>query len=222
MDTQFLWVFAVIGFYAIHRIGFRDAAFLYSFNAVWVAALNPFILRQHNTLLGWFAIGLGLLGLYLLYQPEFGDSQFIGRSIALAAGACSGTAHMMIARAGRSNSALTVVFYLCFVSTCVHLVWFYVDGFVWPSDAKSWILLIGSGLFASAGQILMTKAYQIAPAAFISAVSYATPVFNLLVGAVLFSLIPNSQGLLGAFIILIGGVALPFLQERRLRLRSEL
>lgn len=119
MDTQFLWVFAVIGFYAIHRIGFRDAAFLYSFNAVWVAALNPFILRQHTTLWGWFGIGLGL---YLLHQPEFGDSQFIGRSIALAAGVCSGTAHMMIAQSGRSNSVLTVAFYFCLVSPGVDLV----------------------------------------------------------------------------------------------------
>jgi S-adenosylmethionine uptake transporter len=199
-------------FTAIHMIGLGEASFLHSFNAVWIAALSPFVLGQPHTKLGWGAITLGLVGLYLMFQPEFGDAGFLGRSVALASGAFAGTAYMMIARAGRSNPSLTVVFYFCLVATLMHLVWFYVHKFVWPVDSRSWLLLIAAGLFASVAQIFMTKAYQIAPAAIVSAASYTTPVFNLIVGIAVFETMPNSRGLAGAALVLMAGVALPFLR----------
>lgn len=217
----FFGTLSVMGmFSAIHMIGLGEASFLHSFNAVWIAVLSPFVLSQPNTPLGWAAIGLGLVGLYLLYQPQFGDAEFMGRSLALASGAFAGTAYMMIARAGRSNPPITVVFYFCLVATCVHLVWFYLDDFIWPSDARSWLMLVGSGIFASVAQIFMTQAYQIAPAAFISAVSYLTPVFNLIVSVFIFGLIPNAQSLSGALIVVVAGIALPFLQGRHSRAKD--
>lgn len=212
----FFGTLSVMGmFSAIHMIGLGEASFLHSFNAVWIAALSPFVLGQPNSRSGWLAIILGLVGLYLLYQPELGGDGFMGRSIALASGAFAGTAYMMIARAGRSNPPLTVVFYFCLVATLIHLAWFYVNGIVWPIDEKSWLMLIGSGLFASVAQIFMTKAYQSAPAAFISAVSYSTPIFNLLVSVFIFGLIPNAQSLVGALVVVVAGVALPYLQGRK-------
>ena len=80
---------------SIHMIGLGEASFLHSFNAVWVAALSPFVLGQPNSKSGWFAILLGLVGLYLLYQPEFADEELFGRSVALASGAFAGTAYMI-------------------------------------------------------------------------------------------------------------------------------
>lgn len=207
---------------AIHMIGLGEASFLHAFNAVWVAALSPFVLAQPNSKLGWLAILLGLCGLYLIYQPELGEAEFWGRTVALASGAFAGTAYMMISRAGRSNSSLTVVFYLCLVATTTHLAWFYVDTFHWPSDLRSWVMLITAGLLGSVAQIFLTKAYQIGPAALISASSYTTPVFNLIVGIFIFATVPNTRGLIGAGIVLIAGVALPFLQGRKIKvLRNE-
>ena len=201
-------------FTAIHMIGLGEASFLHSFNAVWIAALSPIVLGQPHTRLGWGAIVLGLVGLYLMFQPEFADSGLWGRAVALASGAFAGTAYMMIARAGRSNPSLTVVFYFCLVATLIHLAWFYVHEFIWPADARSWVLLVTAGLFASVAQIFMTKSYQIAPAALVSAASYSTPVFNLLVGIAVFGTIPNSRGMVGAALVLIAGVALPFLRGK--------
>ena len=212
----FFGTLSLIGLVAsIHMIGLGEASFLHSFNAVWVAALSPWVLGQRNTRWGWAAIVLGIFGLYLLYQPDFTGQEFMGRTIALASGAFAGTAYMMISRAGRSNNPLTVVFYLCFVATLIHLAWFYMDHFYWPSDARSWLMLIAAGLFGSVAQLFLTSAYQLAPAALVSATSYMTPVFNLIVGAVFFMNLPNTRGLIGATIVLIAGVALPFLQGRR-------
>lgn len=219
----FFGTLSVMGlFTGIHMIGLGEASFLHSFNAVWIAALSPFVLAQPNTKLGWLAVLMGLGGLYLLYQPDLGGHEFLGRSVAIASGAFAGTAYMMISRAGRSNPPLTVVFYFCLVATLMHLAWFYVDQFVWPSDARSWIMLIAAGLFASVAQIFMTQAYQLAPAALVGAASYTTPVFNLIVGFVFFATIPNTRGLLGSAIVLLSGIALPFLQGRNLKTKNDI
>ena len=157
---------------------------------------------------------MGVVGLYLLYKPSFaGGHEFLGRSIAIASGACAGSAYMMISRAGRSNPPLTVVFYFCLVATIMHGVWFAVDGFVWPSDTRSWLMLTTAGLFASVAQLFMTQAYQLAPAALVGAASYTTPVFNLLVGVVFFATVPEKDALIGSAIILFSGIALPFLRK---------
>jgi drug/metabolite transporter (DMT)-like permease len=208
-------------FTAIHKIGLGEASFLHSFNAVWIAALSPFVLGQPNSVLSWVAIVLGLTGLYFLYQPAADDGNLVGRSIALASGAFAGTAYMMIARAGRSNPPLTVVFYFSLVATIVHLVWFYVDDIIWPADVRSWLMLLASGVFASVAQIFMTKAYQSAPAAFISAVSYSSPIFSLLVSIFVFGLMPNGQSLIGASVVVLAGVILPYVQGRRAALDSQ-
>ena len=197
-----------------YMIGLGEASFLHSFNAVWVAAWSPLVLRQPNSRAGWAAIFLGLIGLYLLYQPDFSGADFWGRSLALASGAFAGTAYMMISRAGRSNHPLSVVFYLCFVSTAAHLVWFYVDRFHWPADTRSWVMLLSAGIFGSIAQIHLTKAYQLAPAAVVSAASYVTPVFNLALSAFIFANVPNTRGLVGAAVVLIAGVGLPFLRAK--------
>lgn len=212
----FFGTLSVMGlFSAIHMIGLGEASFLHAFNAVWIAALSPFVLRQPNTRLGWLAVFMGLVGLYLLYKPSFsGGAELVGRSVAVASGAFAGSAYMMISRAGRSNPPLTVVFYFCLVATIMHGIWFALDGFVWPSDTRSWFMLIAAGLFASVAQLFMTQAYQLAPAALVGAASYTTPVFNLLVGVLFFATIPDKDALIGSTIILFSGVALPFLRER--------
>jgi S-adenosylmethionine uptake transporter len=66
----------------------------------------------------------------------------------------------------------------------------------------------------------MTKAYQCAPAAMVSAASYTTPVFNLIVSIFIFGLLPNNQSFAGAGVVLVAGIALPFLQGQRVLTRA--
>lgn len=202
-------------FYAVHAIGIGESSFLNASNAVWVGLLSPWVLKQRNSLLGWIAILSGLFGLYLLYQPELGDAHLAGKTIALGAGLWGAIAYMMIAKAGPSNHPLTIVFYFVFVATIIHLVWFFFRPLQWPVDSRSWVALIGAGIAATIAQIFMTLAYQNAPAALASAVSYSQPVFSMIFSVLIFSTIPNGRSLLGAAIVVSSGVALPFVQSRK-------
>ena len=200
-------------FYAVQGIGIGETSFLQASNALWITLLGPLFLDQKNSRSTWAAVVLGLIGTYLVYQPELAQVHLAAKTLAVASGLMSAIAYMMIARAGRSNSSLTVVFYLCLVTFALHIVWFMFFGFTPPHDVRSWILLIFAGVSGSIAQIFMTKAYQRAPAALVSATSYSQPVISLAIAATFFASIPNSKGLLGALIVVFSGVAIPLIKQ---------
>jgi S-adenosylmethionine uptake transporter len=121
----------------------------------------------------------------------------------------------MVAKAGRSNSTETVIFYFCLVGVILHLGYFVRYGYRWPTSADVWVLLLAGGASASVAQFYMTRAYQIAPAALVSAVAYLSPVLSLAWGVALFARTPDGKGLAGCALVLVFGVMLPFLSVRK-------
>jgi S-adenosylmethionine uptake transporter len=172
------------------------------------------MLGQRSHRRDWLAIAGALLGLYMLLQPELKDSDLVGRLLGLASGFLAALAYLMIARAGRSNSPRTVVFYFSLVAVLIHLGWFAWRDCSWPADGQAWALALLAGLTGSAAQSFLTRAYQMAPAAQVSAVAYCGPVMSLMLGALLFKQTPNAIALGGCGLVLLSGMLLPFLSAR--------
>jgi S-adenosylmethionine uptake transporter len=205
----------VLSFAAIKAIGVGDAQFLCASNGVFVAMLAPVILKQRNHARAWIAIAGSLFGLYLLFEPRLGDAAPWGRAMAICSGFLSALAYLMIARAGRSNSPNSVVFYLCFIALFVHLALFAGLGASWPVEPSSYVMLFFVGITGSIGQFCLTKAYQLAPAALNSAVSYLQPVIALGFSVVFFGKLPDLRAILGGIVVAGFGVALPFARLKR-------
>ena len=206
----------ILSFASIQRIGPGESAFLWSSSGIFVAALGPWILSQRSRGLDWLAILGACSGLALLLRPNLAvDTDLIGRVMGLGSGFLAALAYLMIARAGRSNPPQTVVFYFCLVSLGVHALWFAVEGFHLPASPEAWAWTLAAGLAGSVAQFYLTRAYQLAPATLVSAVGYAAPVMSLGLGIVLFGRVPDTTALLGCGLVLLSGVALPFLSARR-------
>lgn len=201
----------ILSFASIQRIGPGESAFLASGSGVFVALLGPLVLKQKNSSLVWLAIVGAMAGMALLFEPRLDGDDFSGRAMALGSGLLAALAYLMVAKAGRSNTPETVVFYFCLVAVILHGAYFAYYGLQWPSGLDVWILLIVGGLCASGAQLYMTQAYQMAPAALASAVSYLSPVLSLGFGMLWFSRVPDAKGLYGCGLILLFGVMLPFL-----------
>jgi len=202
----------MLSFTAITRIGPGESAFLAASSGVFVALLGPWILGQSNSILGWLAILGSFAGVGLMFQPSALSADYLGRAMALAAGFLSALAYLMVARAGRSNSPQSVIFYFCLVALIVHLAYFAVYGYRLPQGWRIWTLLLAAGLLGSGAQMAMTRAYQQAPAAMVSAVGYLAPVLSSIWGVLWFAHIPDCAALLGSALILLFGVLLPFLR----------
>jgi S-adenosylmethionine uptake transporter len=202
----------MLSFCSIARIGPGESAFLAASSGVFVALLSPWLLKQKNSLMTWLAILGAFVGVSLLFKNNTDNHDLLGKTMALASGFLAALAYLMVARAGRSNSTQTVVFYFCLVAILLHLAYFGRYGYQLPVDQKVWGLLVFTGLAGSGAQYAMTRAYQAAPAALVSAVGYLTPVLSLVWGAVLFGQIPNEWAILGSALIVLFGVLLPFLR----------
>lgn len=201
----------MLSFAAIARIGPGESAFLTASSGVFVMLLGPLVLGQKNSLLVWLAIIGSFCGVSLLFDVHNSHNLF-GQTMALLAGLLSALAYLMVARAGRSNTPQTVIFYFCLVGLVLHTLYFVQFGYRLPGTPVSWGLLLLVGLSGSGAQHYMTRAYQSAPAAVVSSIGYLTPVLSLAWSIVLFQQIPAQAALLGAALILLFGVVLPFLR----------
>jgi S-adenosylmethionine uptake transporter len=145
----------------------------------------------------------------LLFKND-NHADLLGRAMALSSGFLAALAYLMVVRAGRNNSAQSVIFYFCLVALLLHGGYFIWHDYQLPVNSNVWFLLLFTGISGSVAQYAMTRAYQAAPAAMVSAVGYFSPVLSLLWGAILFAQIPNQSAMIGSALILLFGVLLPF------------
>jgi S-adenosylmethionine uptake transporter len=200
----------MMSFASIQLLGPGESAFLAASSAVFVALLGPFVLRQKNSALAWAAILGAFAGLALLFQPRLQEGDLLGRALGLGTGLFAALAYLMVAKASTSNSTQSVIFYFCLVGLFLHLGYFAFYDSAWPTSVDVWVLLLIGSIAASVAQYFMTRAYQIAPATLVSAVSYLSPVLSLVWGVLLFARVPDAQSWVGCAMVLLFGVTLPF------------
>ena len=77
-----------------------------------------------------------------------------------------------------------------------------------PMDAWGWLLMIAIGAFALIGHFALIKAYRLAPAPTIAPFGYTILLWSVVFGYLLFNQLPDLWTLLGAAIIMIGGITI--------------
>ncbi len=198
-------------FYSVSHIGLTEAAFFQATSAVWVALLAPWVLQKKNPKSAYVAIFGSMVGIYLMYHPSFVIGDIFGRQIAFANGVLSAFAYLTISRSGNKYSAQTIVFYFSLVATLIHLIGFGLFRFEWPKQATTYALSCFAGVLAYYAQLCMTKAYQLSAAAHVAAVSYLTQILNTIFGFFLFHERLSIVAQIGAILILVFGLSIPFL-----------
>lgn len=213
-----LWARGVCGaaalltyFAAIPRVGMGESAFLNQTSAVWVALLAPPLLGERTGRLVWLAVVVGLGGLALMSAPRPGlDAAGLG--IGAASGLFAALAYLAMRRGGATNTAVTLVFWFTAMSTVASAA--LAVGGVGP---RSWAvvgLLVGAGVFATRAQLLMTRAYQEAPAALVASAGVLSPVLSGLWGWLVLGEQPTGRALAGMALVLVATVGLPWLASR--------
>jgi len=203
----------ILFFVAIQSVGSGEATFLQSNNGIFVVLLAPILLSERFSFSALFAVAGSLAGMYLLFDPNLGMENLYGKSIAVISGFFVALSNLMVAKAGKSNTPQTVVFYFCFVALFIHLGYFAFFDAVFPVGIKIWAVIAVVGLSATIGQVYMTKAYQYSQATMVSAVSYLGPVLTFGWSVAFFGQMITPKLLYGCGLILICGVFLPFLRK---------
>lgn len=200
-------------FWAVMHLPLADTTTIHFTNPVFGAVFAVFVLGE--VLRPWEAVlvALSLGGVVLVARPAFlfGGAQALpplAVAVALLGAMLAASAYVVARRLTRTNDPLVIVFYFALV-TVVASIPFTVASFV-PPAGREWPLLAGVGVGALGGQVFVTHALRLEKAARVMAVGYLQIVFAAILGAVLFSEIPDLWSIVGAGII----IASTFLMAR--------
>ena len=199
-------------FYAIAHLPLADAM-LFTYSApVFTPLIARWWLKEPLTRRMLVTTAIGLVGVLLVAKPSAAllDSQAL---IGLAASLLAAFAFVSIREMSDTEPAFRIVFYFSLFSallSAVPLTW------AWqPLQSHDLWLLLGIGLLATTSQLLMSKAYGLAPPGLIGPFAYLAIVFAGIIAWLRWGEAPDTSSLLGA--LLIFAASLLSIPRRRTR-----
>ena len=211
-------------FYAIANLPLATAMTLNYMSSVWVAAFlvggalinwNP-----HDKLSPWsqgplaLCVIAGFVGVVMMLRPTMEQNQIFAGLIGLMSGFVSAFAYMQVMALGRIGEPETrTVFYFAIGTTLAGLVGMWFDGVSeWDWQHAIWLLPVG--LFASLGQLCMTRAYSQGATLVVANLQYSGIVFAALYSLLLFGDDIPLIGWAGMALIVASGMAATLLRAR--------
>ncbi|WAJ39890.1 DMT family transporter [Pseudomonas sp. GOM7] len=198
-------------FYAIAHLPLADAM-LFTYSApVFTPLIAHFWLKEPLTRRMLISSLIGLCGVALVAKPS--AALFEGEAlVGLAASLLAAFAFVSIREMSDSEPATRIVFYFSLFSalfSAIPLSWSWQ-----PLDANQLGWLLGIGLLATASQVIMSRAYGLAPPGLIGPVAYLAIVFAGLIAWLLWGETPDNLSLLGAAFIFAASL-LPISRKRQ-------
>jgi drug/metabolite transporter (DMT)-like permease len=193
--TCFFWSFALLPL--------ADATAIQFAMPIILTALSVPILKEKVGPWRWAAVVVGFIGILVIAAPT-GETNLFGSAVAFMAAVCTSITMMIVRRLGRTEHALTIVFYFSVIGTIISgclLPWFWT-----PPTLTSFVYLILCGLTGGAGQVFLTKAYAEAPAAYVSPFNYTSIIFATFFGWAIWGNVPEKHVLIGAAIVISSGL----------------
>lgn len=163
---------------------------------------------------------LGMVGVMVVLAPRLsltpgaaGTAEALGAMLVLGGAVFASLAQVFVRKLVVTETTSSIVFRFSVTSTLLSFVTLPL-GWVWPS-AFDVALLVGVGLLGGIGQIFLTASYREADASLVAPFDYASMLFSLAIGYLVFAEVPSSTMLIGATLIVTAGVLIIW-RERRL------
>jgi drug/metabolite transporter (DMT)-like permease len=186
-------------FYALGHLHLAEAILLTYSTPLFIPFIAWAWIREPPPPVIFPAIALGLAGILLIARPDSGVTVSLASAAGVLSGICAAAAMVSIRRIADTEPAPRVVFYFSALSTviaAVPLLWSWS-----PVSGPTLALLVGIGVLATLGQLCLTRAYALAPAARIGAFTYVAVVFGGVLGWALWHERPDAASLLGMALV---------------------
>ena len=202
-------------FYAIAHMPLANAMLLKLTAPLFMPIVALLWLQERFTWHVVAALTVGFAGVAVILTPDFADASAVSL-IALAGGAFAAVAKVTVRRLSRSESGPLIVFYFAatgLVVSSLPLPWFWQT----PSTTQiGWLLLLA--LFATAGQLLLTRGMASAPAARLGPFTFFSVLFGAALGWLLWDENLTLATSLGALLILLSAFLTGRGRKRQARL----
>ena len=201
-------------FASLSRLTLADATMLNKLSPFFVTLFAALFLGERLGRIQIFALFVAFLEALLIIKPRF-DLSILPALAAFLSAILAGAAYTLIRFLSGRENPNTVIFVFSLVSTLGVLP---LTLAFWETPSQEeWRALIGTGIFAAAGQYFLTRAYQSAPAGEISIYNYTHVLFSGVLGFFLLDEFPDALSLLGGALIIAVAVGLFLVSRKRRR-----
>ena len=172
------------GFYALTHHNVSEVLTLTNMFPLWVAVLSWPLLRESPPSEVWLAMGVGIVGVIVMQQPFGGgtaSAMTLAIPIAILSSFTSALAMIGLHRLKEIDPrAIVVHFSAVSLAFCLVAVMLFPHEASEPLNWQTGGLLVAMGLFATMGQLLLTKAFAAGPPARVSVVGLSQVGFAML------------------------------------------
>lgn len=208
------WTGISLMFAAVAFIPLADATAISFLNPVFAMILAIPLLGERVGPIRWFAAATALVGALILIQPGAG-SVHPAALLALVAAMVMGFEITLIKRLTGREAPLQILWInngIGLTIATLAVIW------VWqPPTPAQWAALAALGFMMALAQTCFIQSMKRADASFVVPFSYATLLFAGLYDFTAFGVVPVTTSLLGAGIIIAGGILLAWRESRRSR-----
>lgn len=190
-------------YYSLRTLPLAEVTTLCFTSIFFVTLLAALYLKEPVNFNQWFAVLAGFIGILIIAQPS-GALPFYGIMTALCFSVIDAFIMINARILTRNDSSYLIVFYFSLFSS-LSALFFLPFEWVTPT-APDFIKLMTLGIAGGIGQILITKAYEKAPAAFVAPMIYTAILWSILFGLVFYGEVPNLRLLIGCSMIVLSGL----------------
>ena len=212
-----LQLLATLGvFLALAHAPLAEAISIHYLSPLIVTALSLPLLGERATLGRWLAVVAGFAGVLIILRPGFEGAQW-GASFALVSAVAYALFQITTRTLGFTDRPWTTMFYTPLVGAAVASL---VVPFVWivPTPAQ-WLILVSLGVLAGVAHYMLIKAFQYGEASGLQPYNYIHIVWASVLGIIFFGAFPGFWTLIGAALIVGGGLFVFYRDARALRSR---
>lgn len=186
-------------FYAIAHMPLAEAMLLTYSTPLFIPFIAWFWIGEKPPAVVYPAALTGLAGIALIVKPGAANINWIAGVIGACSGVLAACAMVSIRRISDTEPAPRIVFYFVAMATvisAVPMLW------AWQApDTITLLQLVGAGLTATIGQLCLTKAYALAPAARVGPFTYSAVIFSALIAWALWGERMDGWSALGSLLV---------------------
>ncbi|NNE54306.1 MAG: DMT family transporter [Sulfitobacter sp.] len=197
---------------------------------MFTVILAAIFLGERIRIIRLSAVALGLIGVMIVVAPRlslgesYSAAATAGALMVLGAALLRAMVQIQVRHLVKSDTTSAIVFYFSLTATCVSLLSLPL-GWIFPHASLTWTspglailsLVICAGLIGGVAQIMVTSSYRFGTASMLAPFDYASMIFATLIGWLVFSEVPTPPILIGAALVIAGGVLIIW-RERQLGL----
>lgn len=197
-------------YFALTRLPLAEATVLHFTNPLWTALFAALLLGESVSPRVLGSILVSLAGVVLVARPSalFGAAaepiDGLGLAVVLLGAMLASLAYVAVREASKTEHPLVIVFFFPLVAVPATLP--FMASFIWPRGWE-WLLLLGVGVSTLLGQVYLTRALALIPAARAVTIGYTQILFVTLWGMLFFGEYLDAWSASGSLLVVAGTLA---------------